>query len=73
MLRGDQVAFYQWENRNYLKSGLLVNLQKTVAKRTRFNRLKRVRKEFFHRNIIGKLLGSYHSGETCLSPGPQIS
>ena len=61
LLRGDQVAFYQWDNRNGPKSGLLVELQKTVAKRTRFNRLKVVRKEFFHRNIIGKLLESYHS------------
>ena len=38
-LRGDQVAFYQWENRNGPESGLWVELQKTVAKRTRFNRL----------------------------------
>ena len=71
--RGDQVAFYQWENWNGLKSGLSVNLQKTVAKRTRSDRLKRVRKELFHRNTIGKLLASCHCGQTCLSPGPQIS
>ena len=73
LLRGDQVAFYQWENRNGLKSGLLVNLQKTGAKRTRFHCLTVVRKEFSHRNIIEKLLQSGHCGQTCLSPGPQIS
>ena len=73
LLRGDQVAFYQWENRNDLKSGLLVNLQKTGAKRTRFHCLTVVRKELSHRNIIEKLLQSGHCGQTCLSPGPQIS
>ena len=62
LLRGDQVGFYQWENEKNLKERPVVNLQKLEAKRTSFHCLKVARKEFSHRDCIGKLLQSDHYG-----------
>ena len=51
----------------------MVDLQKLEAKRTDFHCLKVARKEFSHWNSTGKLPQSDHCGQTCLSPGPQVS